>query len=75
MSASSTGIFWRVTQVMIDDIVSGFEGLLQQSVSQAKAAVRAKLAQQGISPTEIIGLDDVFEEILHPFSGLEAAFK
>ena len=60
---------------MIDDIVSGFEGLLQQSVSQAKAGVRAKLAQQGISPTEIIGLDDVFEEIRHPFCGLEAAFK
>ena len=52
-----------MTQVTIDD-VSGFEGLLQQSVSQAKADVRVKLAQ-AISPTEIVGLDDVFEEILH----------
>ena len=64
-----------MTQVTIDDVVSGFEGLLQQSVSQATAGVGAKLAPQGISRTEIVGLDDVFEEIPHPFSGLETAFK
>lgn len=65
----------RVSQVTIDDIVSGFEGLLQQSVSRARAGVRAKLAEQGIDPMDVAGLDDVFEEILHPFDGLETACK
>ena len=65
----------RVTQVTIDDIISGVEGLLQQTVSRAKAGVRAKLAQQGISPTDIIGLDEVFDGIFQPFGGLETAFK
>ena len=54
-----------------DDIVSGFEGPLQQTVSQAKAGVRA---QQGISRTVIVRFD-VFERILHPFIGIETAFK
>ena len=65
----------RVSQVTIDDIVSGLEGLLQQTVSRAKAGVRAKLAQQGVSPADIIGLDEVFYDIVRPFSGLETAFK
>ena len=58
----------RVSQVTIDDIVSGFEGLLQQTVSRAKAGVRAKLAEQGIDPMDVAGLDSVFEEVLHPFA-------
>ena len=50
----------RVSQVAVDDVVSGFEGLLQQTVSRAKAGIRAKLAQQGIDPTNVQGLEDVF---------------
>ena len=65
----------RVSQVTVDDIVSGFEGLLQQTVSRARAGVRAKLAEQGIDPVNVAGLDEVFEEILHPFDGLETAYK
>ena len=45
----------HVTQVTIDDIVSGFEGLLQQTVSRARAGVRAKLAEQGIDPRDVAG--------------------
>ena len=44
-------------------------------MSRAKAGVRVKLAQQGISPTDIVGLDEVFDGIFQPFGGLEAAFK
>ena len=44
-------------------------------LSQARAGVRAKLAEQGIDPMDVAGLDDVFEEILHPFDGLETACK
>ena len=65
----------RVSQVTIDDIVTGLEGLLQQTVSRAKAGVRAKLAEQGVSPADISGLDEVFDDIAQPFSGLETAFK
>lgn len=59
----------------IDDIVSGFDGLLQQTVSRARADVRAKLTEQGIDPVDVTGLDEVFEKILHPFDGLETAYK
>ena len=65
----------RVSQVTIDDIVSGLEGLLQQTVSRAKAGIRAKLSQQGVSPADLVGLDDVFDDIVRPFDGLETAFK
>ena len=65
----------RVSQVTIDDIVTGLEGLLQQTVSRAKAGVRAKLAEQGVSPADISGLDEVFDDIAQPFCGLETAFK
>ena len=65
----------RVSQVAVDDVVSGFEGLLQQTVSRAKAGIRAKLAQQGIDPTNVQGLEDVFQQILNPFDGLETGHK
>ena len=65
----------RVSQVAVDDVVSGFEGLLQLTVSRAKAGIRAKLAQQGIDPTSVHGLDDIFKEILNPFDGLETGHK
>ncbi len=64
-----------VSQVTINDIVSGFEGLLQQTVSRAKAGVKAKLAEKGIDPMDVDGLEEVFKEILHPFDGLETAHK
>lgn len=57
----------RVSQVAVDDVVSG---LLQLTVSRAKVGIRAKLAQQGIDPTSFHGLDDVIKEILNPFDRL-----
>ena len=43
----------RMSQVAVDDVVPGFEGLLQLTVSRVKAGIRAKLAQQGIDPTSV----------------------
>ena len=59
----------------IDDIVEGIEAVLEQSVIRAKACVRAKLATEGIDPDNITGLDEVFLDVTHPFSGLETGFK
>ena len=44
-------------------------------MSRAKAGVRTKLAEQGVSLADISGLDEVFDDIAQPFSGLETAFK
>ena len=61
----------RLTQVAVNDIVEGVEAVLEQSVIRAKAGVRAKLAAAGIDPGTITGLDEVFEDVTHPFCGLE----
>ena len=61
----------RLTQVAIDDVVEGIEAVLEKSVIRAKAGVRAKLATEGIDPDTITGLDEVFLDATHPFSGLE----
>ena len=61
-----------MSHVAVDDVVSGFEGLLQLAVSRAKAGIRA---QQGLDPTSVHGLDDLFKEILNPFDGLETGHK
>ena len=65
----------RLTQVAIDDIVTGIEDVLEKCVIRTKAGVRAKLASSGIDPDNISGLDDVFSDIVHPFVGLETGFK
>ena len=44
-------------------------------MSRAKAGVRAKLAEHGIAPTDVGGLDEVFTDKLRPFDGLKTAFK
>ena len=65
----------RLTQVAIDDVVEGIEAVLEQSVIRTKAGVRAKLATHGINPDTITGLDEVFLDATHPFTGLETCFK
>ena len=65
----------RLTQVAIDDIVTGIEDVLEKSVVRTKAGVRAKLASCGIDPNSISGLDDVFSDVVKPFAGLETGFK
>ena len=52
----------------------GLKGFYNK-LSRAKAGVRSKLAEQGVDPLDITGFDDVFEEISHPFNGLETAYK
>ena len=42
---------------------------------RAKAGICAKLAAAGIDPGTIPGLDEVFEDVTHPFCGLETGFK
>ena len=49
--------------------------MLEQCVMRAKAGVRAKLASSGVDPDTIVGLDDVFSEMVQPFSGLETGYK
>ena len=65
----------KLTQVAIDDVVEGIEAVLEQPVVRTKAGVRAKLATQGINPDTVTGLDEVFLDATHPFTGLEACFK
>lgn len=65
----------RLTQVAIDDIVTGIESVLENCTIRVKAGVRAKLASSGIDPNDITGLDDVFLDMVKPFAGLETGFK
>ena len=62
----------RLTQVAIDDIVTGIESVLEKCTIRTKAGVRAKLASSGIDPND---LDDVFSDMVKPFAGLETEFK
>ena len=57
------------------DVVVVVEVVLEQSVIRAKAGVRAKLAAAGIDPGAITGLNEVFEDVSHPFCGLETGYK
>ena len=65
----------QITQVTIDDIVTGVEDILQEAVIRAKAGVRAKLAENGIDASSVCGLKDMFTELKTPFDGLEMKFK
>ena len=42
---------------------------------RAKAGVCAKQAAAGINPGAITGLNEVFEDVSHPFCGLETVYK
>ena len=43
----------RLTQVAIDDIITGIDLILDQSVSRVKAGIRAKLAEIGVDMTNV----------------------
>ena len=49
--------------------------MLENCVMRTKAGVRAKLASSGIDPDNVIGLDNVFTDMVQPFSGLETGYK
>ena len=63
-----------LTQVSVNDVVTGFREVFNHTVSHLKAGVSQKLAQSGIDPASIDGLYNVFNEIADPFVGLETSY-
>ena len=61
----------RLTQAAIDDIVQEWDGLFNHSVQRLLAGVRAKMAAAGIDYRDIDGLQEIFQEVPHPFEGLQ----
>ena len=55
----------RLTQVAIDNIVTGIESVLENYTIRVEAGVRAKLASSGIDPNDITGLDDFLDVVSH----------
>ena len=60
----------RSSQVAIDDIVEGSRSLFCRTFDRLKAGINAQLAEVGVDP-EFVGLEKVFEDIVHPYHGLE----
>lgn len=63
-----------LTQVAVNDVVSGFREVFNHTVGHLKAGVNHKLVQSGIDPINIVGLADVFNDISDPFKGLETQY-
>ena len=61
----------RITQVAIDDIVEGCQGLFSQTLDRVQASVKAKLAELGIDLSQMNGFDDAFQHVIDPFEGIE----
>ena len=64
----------RISQVAIDDVVSGCISLFSHTVFRLQAGVRAKLAESGVDPSMVDGLESVFEDVTNPFKGLETCY-
>ena len=64
----------RISQIAIDEIVSGSRGLFVQSMERVQASVRAKLAETGIDPDSIVGLDLAITNVIDPFDGIETCY-
>ena len=64
----------RLSQVALDDIVEEWDGLFSHTVKRLSARVREKLSSTGIDVEDIDGLDQVFEDLPHPFEGLKTRF-
>lgn len=65
---------WRVSQVAVDDIVSSSRGLFDDTIKRVQANVNAKLAESGVDPDTVTGLDDAFSTVSDPFLGLETSY-
>ncbi len=63
-----------ITQAAINDVVSGCRGVFKHTVNHIKAGVNQKLAQSGIDPNDVDGLDSIFHEVSDPFVELETAY-
>ena len=55
--------------------MEGSQCLFQQTVQTVHAGVRACLANNGIDPDDIHGLNDTFLELSDPFVGLENRYQ
>lgn len=64
----------RISQVAIDDVVGGCISLFSHTVHRLQAGVRAKLAESGVDPSMVDGLESVFEDVTNPFKGLETCY-
>ena len=63
-----------ISQAAIDDIVEGSRNLVSQTIQYIRAGVEDKLAQAGLDPTSISGLDGVFSNDADPFEHLATCF-
>ena len=45
--------------------------LFAQTIDRVQAGVRAKLAELGLDPDAVEGLDDIFKNVTDPFEGIE----
>ena len=63
-----------LTQAAVNDVVIGCREVFEHTISRIRAGVSQKLAQCGIDLSSIDRLDDVFNEAVDPFTGLETAY-
>ena len=63
-----------ISQAAINDVVKGCQEVFEHTVGRIKAGVKHKLSCSGIDPMEISGLDELFESVTDPFSGLETSY-
>ena len=61
----------RTSQVCIDDIVEGSRGLFRLTVDRVGAGIKSHLAESGVDPESIAGLDGVIHDIVDPFHGID----
>ena len=64
----------RISQVAVDEIVYGCKSLFCRTIVRVQAGVRAKLAESGVDPSTIDGLDSAFEDVSNPFESLETSY-
>lgn len=64
----------RTSQVVINDVVENCKGLFSQTIERVHAGVRARLAESGVDPDSIRGLDSAFENVVDPFDGIETCY-
>ena len=63
-----------MSQVVIDEIVSGWETLYSHTTLRIHAGVRASLAEAGVDIDSVPGVNEVFQNLPRPFDGLETRF-
>ena len=63
----------RTSQIAIDEVVESSRRLFLQTMERAQAGVRAKLAESGVDPITIKGLDEAFSDAADPFEAIETS--